>query len=77
MPGFEPGSSRYEADIIPMCYRASVTNEKVNKINKRKKGVRKKQRNRLSTTIEETIKFKFYRDCKTVLFAKVKKVSKK
>ena len=25
MPGFEPGSSRYEADSIPMCYRASVS----------------------------------------------------
>ena len=23
-PGFEPGSSRYEADSIPMCYRALV-----------------------------------------------------
>ena len=25
MPGFEPRSSQYEADSIPMCYRASVT----------------------------------------------------
>ena len=24
MPGFEPGSSQYKADSIPMCYRASV-----------------------------------------------------
>ena len=24
MPGFEPGSSWYETDSTPMCYRASV-----------------------------------------------------
>ena len=30
MPGFEPESSRYEADSIPMCYRASVGTHALN-----------------------------------------------